>query len=131
MNITGKRQSRFYPDENILEVNIPIQLLRRGGRTRIQTADGELLQSSPTSDTALMRALAQAHIWLQKLEDGEFSDVKTLAAHYQQNESYVSRILRLAMLSPVLQEEIITGQHIAGRSLADFMTGVPVLWSKQ
>ena len=103
MNITGKRQTRFYPEEKILEVNIPIQLLRRGGRTRIKTADGQELNTSPTSDTALMRALAQAHIWLQKLENGEFSDVKTLAAHYKQNVSYVSRILRLSILSPVLQ----------------------------
>ena len=68
MNITGKRQTRFYPEEKILEVNIPIRLLRRGGRTRIQTADGQTLNTPTTNDTALMRALAQAHIWLQKLE---------------------------------------------------------------
>ncbi|MTI13894.1 hypothetical protein [Sansalvadorimonas verongulae] len=44
-------------------------------------------------DTALMRALA-------------------LAAHYKQNESYVSRILRLMMLSPVLQEKVLNGESI-------------------
>lgn len=78
-----------------------------------------------------MRALAQAHIWLQKLENGEFNDVTALAIHYKQNRSYVSRILRLTMLSPRLQEAIVTGQSLGNRTLADFMDGVPILWSDQ
>ncbi len=131
MNITGKRQTRFYPDQNILEVNIPIQLLRRGGRTHIKTPDGQILNTSSTSDTALMRALAQAHIWLQKLEEGEFENVKALAKNCGQNESYVSRILRLTSLKPALQEAILTSQEITGKSLADFMNTVPQLWSHQ
>ncbi|MCL6270255.1 hypothetical protein M3P05_10010 [Sansalvadorimonas sp. 2012CJ34-2] len=131
MNITGKRQTRFYPDQNILEVNIPIQLLRRGGRTHIKTPDGQILNTSPTSDTALMRALAQAHIWLQKLEEGEFENVKALARNYGQNESYVSRVLRLTSLPPSIQESILCGNETNLLSLSELLDGVSPLWKDQ
>ena len=131
IEVTGKRKRTYHPDQNILEIFIPIQLIRRGGRTHIQTSDGEPLNLAPAEDTALMRGLAQAHLWLQKLEQGEFKNVKELASHYQQNESYVSRILRLTMLSPVLQEKVMDGESIGGRTLADFMDGVPALWKEQ
>ncbi len=131
MNITGKRQTSFYLEEKILEVNIPIKLVRRGGRTRIQTADGQMINTSPTNDTALMRALAQAHTWLQKLEDEEFCDLKALAIHYGQNESYVSRVALLTMLSPSLQEAIMIGSDIGGRTLTNYMDGFPAYWYKQ
>ncbi|WP_281648146.1 hypothetical protein [Parendozoicomonas sp. Alg238-R29] len=131
IEVIGKRKRTFHPEEKILEVFIPIRLIRRGGRTHIQTNDGEPLNLEPVEDTALMRALAQAYIWLQKLEDGEFKNVKALASHYKQNESYVSRILRLTMLSSLLQEKILNGESIGGRTLADFMDGVPALWKDQ
>ncbi|MCL6270756.1 hypothetical protein M3P05_12560 [Sansalvadorimonas sp. 2012CJ34-2] len=131
IEVTGERKRTYHPKEKILEIFIPIRLIRRGGRTHIQTPDGEPLALEPIEDTALMRALAQAHLWLQKLEDGEFKNVKALATHYQQNESYVSRILRLTMLSPILQEKILEGESIGGRTLADFMDGVQALWKDQ
>ena len=82
-------------------------------------------------DTALMRALAQGHIWLKKLESGKYKDVKDLAQQVNRHESYVSRIIRLTTLSPSLQEDILMGRDIGGRTLADFIDGFSPLWSEQ
>ncbi len=57
--------------------------------------------------------------------------LRALARHYGQNESYVSRIIRLTSLSPKLQEKIMACQVIGGRTLADIMAGVPEIWKVQ
>ena len=130
--ITGQRQVIFHPDENTLEIFIPIKLIRRGGRTHIETGDGQVIDSEPTKiDTALVKALAQAHIWFHQLSSGDYEGVSDLARRRKQSSSYVSRILRLTLLSPQLQETILTGKSLGGRTLADFMNGFPLPWHEQ
>ena len=129
--VNGERTITRRAEENILEIVIPIKLLRRGGRTHISTPNGQTIPENSNYDTALMRALAQGHIWLKKLESGKYKDVKDLAQQVNRHESYVSRIIRLTTLSPSLQEDILMGRDIGGRTLADFIDGFSPLWSEQ
>ncbi|WP_281645210.1 hypothetical protein [Parendozoicomonas sp. Alg238-R29] len=71
------------------------------------------------------------HIWFQQLAAGKYDGVSDLARKRGQTSSYVSRILRLTLLSPWLQEIILTGKSLGGRTLADFMDGFPLPWHEQ
>ncbi len=130
--ITGERQERHYPDEQIIEVLIPIKLIRRGGRTHIETRSGDSVETQPAKrDTALIKALAQAHTWREQIEKGKYKDILDLARNMKISDTYVARIIRLTTLSPSIQEAILKGRYIGGRTLADFMGGVPLLWKDQ
>ncbi len=130
--ITGERQYKHCPEENTLEIFLPMKLIRRGGKTHMVTGDDQLVDLAPANnDTALVRALAQAHIWLQELENGQHNDVLDLSRKVNKQSTYVSRILRLTTLSPQLQEAVLFGQNLGGRSLTDFMAGVSSEWFEQ
>ena len=130
--ITGERQYRHCPEENVLEIFLPMKLIRRGGKTHLELGDNQSVTLAPASnDTALVRALAQAHIWLKELEEGKHVDVLDLSRKVNKQPTYVSRILRLTTLSPQLQEAILFGQNLGGRSLTDFMGGVSSEWFEQ
>ncbi|MTI12708.1 hypothetical protein [Sansalvadorimonas verongulae] len=130
--ITGERQLTYNQEENSPGIFIPIKLVRRAGRTHIQTSDGQVINPEPLQfDTALVKALAQAHIWMEQMTEGKYAGVSDLARRRKQITSYVSRIMRLTLLSPQLQEAILTGQNIGGRTLADFMDGFPLSWHEQ
>ncbi len=132
--IAGERQYRHCPEENVLEIFLPIKLIRRGGKTHIAIGDDQPITLAPSnSDTALVRALALAlaHIWLKELEEGKHVDVLDLSRKVNKQPTYVSRILRLTTLSPQLQEAILFGQNLGGRTLTDFMGGISGEWFEQ
>ncbi|GAA4647900.1 hypothetical protein GCM10023116_01620 [Kistimonas scapharcae] len=132
LEISGERQEHYHPDEQVIEIVIPIILRRRGGKTHIETSDWDNVTTDPARrDTALIKALAQAHTWKGKIEAGHYKDILDLARKLGISDTYVARIMRLTMLSPEIQEIILKGKYIGGRTLADFMGGVPILWKEQ
>ena len=72
----------------------------------------------------LIRRGGHTHIWLQQLAAGEYDEVVITS-------SYVSRILRLTLLSPHIQETILTRKSLSARTLADFMDGFSLVWHEQ
>jgi hypothetical protein len=56
----------------------------------------------------IAKALARAHSWKQKLEDGTYATVGELARAERINESYVTRILRLNLLAPDIVEAALS-----------------------
>jgi hypothetical protein len=62
---------------------------------RREKQQGERQQYSP-----LIRALGLAHYWQQLLDDRKFRSIAEIAAAEGMNVGRVSRILRLAQLSP-------------------------------
>jgi hypothetical protein len=45
--------------------------------------------------------------------------------------SYVSRVLRLTLLSPDIVEAILDGRQPAGLQLDDLLNGFPLAWEEQ
>jgi hypothetical protein len=87
----------------MLVVRIPIRFQRRGSRKRIVAADGTAIvpASTPLPDGALLKALARARRWQRMLhDDGVYATVSDIGDAENISKSYVSRILRLALLAP-------------------------------
>jgi len=113
----------------ILTVQVPFVVRRRGGRKLVLTPDGTTLDPSrPRIDNAMVKALARAFRWRKLLETGVYGTVAELVAAEKINESYVGRMLRLTLLAPDIVEAILAGRQPEAMTLAGVMTGVPVVW---
>jgi ParB-like chromosome segregation protein Spo0J len=91
---------------------------------------GELAPiSKPQPDGTLVKALARAWRWQRMLDDGVYASVSEIGAAENISKSYVSRILRLALLAPDIVERVIDGGPTAG--LAQRLGQVSIEWEKQ
>jgi hypothetical protein len=99
-------------DGSTLVVRIPMRFQRRGGRKRIVAPDGREVAppSKPQPDGTLVKALARAWRWQRMLDEGIYTSVSEIGDAENISKSYVSRILRLAMLAPDIVEVILAGR---------------------
>src|SRR5512132_43118 len=99
-------------DGTTLVVRIPMRFQRRGGRKRILTPDGTAIvpTSKPQLDGTLVKALARAWRWQRMLDAGVYNSVSDIGDAENISKSYVSRILRLALLAPDIIEAILIGR---------------------
>ena len=118
-------------DGSTLVVRIPMRFQRRGGRKRIVAPDGvEIVPSSkPQPDGTLVKALARAWRWQRMLDDGVYASVTEISEAESIGKSYVSRILRLALLAPDIVERVMDGRPTVG--LAQLLKPFPLEWEHQ
>lgn len=116
-----------------LTVRVPMRLQRRGGRKRIVAPDGSELTppSRPQPDGTLVKALARAWRWQKLLYAGVYSSVTEIAEAESINKSYVSRILRLALLAPDIVEAILAGSAKEQLMLERLERPLPLGWAEQ
>jgi hypothetical protein len=116
-----------------LTVRVPFAIRKRGGRKLI-IAPGGVESAAPVRyrvDNAMIKALARAFRWRKLLESGVYGTIEELAAAEKINSSYVSRILRLTLLAPVIVEAILDGRQPPELTLAILMEPFPNAWSEQ
>ena len=119
-------------DGHTATVSIPVTFLQRSGRKQILTPRGAAPWSpAPRVDSALVKAVVRAHRWRQMLEGGEYASSAELAKAEKVNDSYLSRIIRLTLLSPAITEAILSGWQTPGLELADLLKSFPIEWAKQ
>ena len=111
-----------------LTVVIPLRVKPRGGRKALVTP--ALMEVEAKQDITLIKAVARAFRWRRMLETGRFGTLAELASAEKINASYVSRILRLTLLAPVIVEAILKGRQPEGMTLPGLMEGVAVEWGR-
>lgn len=82
-------------------------------------------------DEALVRALAKARYWQDQIASGEFHSLDDLAKRKKINPSYVSRILRLNQLAPVIKAAILDGRQPVSMDVQGLQKPFPDLWQEQ
>ena len=110
-----------------LTVVIPLSVKPRGGRKAVVTPG--VLALERRQDVTLIKAMARAFRWRKMLEQGRYSTLAELAAAEKINASYVSRVLRLTLLAPVIVEAILEGRQPEGMTLPGLLVGVAVEWA--
>ena len=104
----------------------------RGGRKcpwRPTAATCAEFEAQP--DGTLMKALARAWRWQRMLDDGIYTSVSEIGDAENISKSYVSRILRLALLAPDLIEAILAGRRDQGMMLVRLERPLPASWAEQ
>jgi len=106
------------------------KLSRTGMAVRLVFADGKGA-CGPEVKPSLVKLLVKARTWWAHMATGA-ADRETLAQQAGVIPSYVSRVVRLAFLSPAVVEAILSGRHPAdldgGKLLAP---GFPASWKEQ
>ena len=97
-------------EANDVILRSPVRLTRSGRALRLVQDGGA--SASARIDPSLIRMVARAHHWWRILRT-EPVDVKTLAARGKVSASWMTRVLRLAFLSPAVTEAILTGRQKA------------------
>jgi hypothetical protein len=120
-------------DGTTLVVRIPMRFQRRGGRKRIVAPDGSAIVPAPNPqpDGTLVKALARAWRWQRMLDEGAYSSVGDIGEAEGISKSYVSRILRLALLAPDIVEAIVEGRADHTLFLESLERPLPGDWAEQ
>lgn len=106
------------------------QLARHGGEMRLQLSP-DASGAKPRTDPSLLRAIARAHDWVDRMLRGDTANQRSIAAQTGHDERYVSRILPLAFLAPDLIEAILEGNRMPHLSLDGCLANVSADWSEQ
>ncbi len=116
-----------------MTVHVPVTFRQQGGKKQIVTPPDATPWAKPAAriDTTLIKAVVRAHRWRDLLESGKYSTVRDLAKAEKINESYVSRVLRLTLLSPSIIEAILSGRQPAWLEVEDLLKPIPTAWSEQ
>jgi ParB-like chromosome segregation protein Spo0J len=106
---------------------------RRGGRKRIVAPDGSAIlpSSKPQPDGTLVKALARAWRWQGMLDEGIYATVSEIGDAENISKSYISRILRLALLAPDIVEAILDGHADQALMLETLERPLPAGWAEQ
>jgi hypothetical protein len=96
-------------EAEVHEIAIPARVTKRGNRLKLVIANGEPTQRK--RDLSLIRVVARAHDWWQRLCSGEAGSIRDLAASKGVSGSHVRRVLRLAFLAPDIVEAILDGRQ--------------------
>lgn len=112
-----------------LTLHIPIQIRHRDGCKKITLQNGEIgMPQKPSRPTAMQLALARGHRWLAMLESGEVKTLRELAVHEGVDNSYVSRMINLTMLSPYVVAAILNETLPDETILFELAVNPPLVW---
>ncbi|WP_312733859.1 recombinase family protein [Brevundimonas sp.] len=112
-------------------VRLSLRFNRGGGIAMVGPGGGPAI-SRQSIDPALSSALVRAEAWKRRLLTGEGVTLETIAAEENVNQSYASRMLRVAFLAPDLKQAILDGAAPEGLSLYAIMhRGLPLDWDDQ
>ena len=116
-----------------LTTEIPMTFRRRAGKAVIVLPNGEraIERREALIDNAMVKLIARGHRWHRQLFDGTHASIADIAKSENISPSFVSRILRLAYLSPALVEAILDGKHPAHLTMKDLMEPFPMEWELQ
>jgi hypothetical protein len=79
----------------------------------------------------MVKALARAHRWNRMLEAGRYRSAQEIADAEKIGRSFVSRLLRLTLLAPDIQEAILEGRQGKGVQLEELTRAMPGAWEEQ
>ena len=89
------------------------------------------MRSQLKTENTLIKALARAFRWKRMLESGEFASTAELAERECIAPSYMTRVLRLTLLTPDIVEAFLDGSQEPQVTLARVLEPFSMDWVKQ
>ena len=115
--------------EDLIILEADAQLRRCGGEVRLLLAGTGQNRARPVR--SLVRAVARAHDWMDRILHGEIPNQRALAKQTGFDKRYISRIIPLAFLAPDITEAILDGKQHPNLSLEKCVGELPLEWSQQ
>jgi hypothetical protein len=116
---------------NTIRVVIPLTIRRRNGRPKILPPENIDAAETRAQDPRLLRAIGRAWGWRRELETGEVATIRDIAVAEKVSERFVSRTMRLAYLSPIVLEKLVTHRRPCRLSIKDLSAVAERPWIEQ
>jgi site-specific DNA recombinase len=113
----------------VMQLSAPIKMKRRGPELRLIIPGNQQSEMSPVP--ALVKTVARAHEWAERIFSGEISRIEDLAAETGFTHRYISRTLRPATLAPDLVSQILKGRQPPDLTVRKLLVGFPLDWESQ
>jgi hypothetical protein len=117
--------------DDSIRVFIPLTFRRRNGRPKILPPEPKPDFQARSQDPHILRALGRAWAWRRRLETGEATTLQDIARAEVVTDRYVSRIMRLAYLSPDVLERLLLWRIPPSISLNDLIKASYLPWASQ
>ena len=112
-------------------VFIPLTQRRRNGRPRILPPEPEAHFQSRSQDAHILKALGRAWSWRRRLEAGEVATIHDLAKAEGFTDRFVSRMVRLAYLSPDVLKRLVISRDPPSVSVNELIDATYMPWAEQ
>lgn len=117
--------------DDTIRVFIPLTFRRRNGRPKILPPESKPNFQARSQDPHILRALGRAWAWRRRLESGEAATLQDIARAEKVTDRYVSRIMRLAYLSPAVLERLLLWRVSPSISVTDLIKVSYLPWAEQ
>lgn len=114
-----------------IRVVIPLTIRKRNGRPRFLPPDEVTAPDGRSQDPHVLRAIARAWSWRRQLETGAASTIQDIAAAGKVSGRFVSRMMRLAWLSPEVLDHLVIRRVPPALSLNGLVAAAGLPWAEQ
>lgn len=114
----GEDLNHLRKDDTVF-VELPVPTILQKGAVKLVVAQ----PSQKSEDASLIAAIARGTCWFDELTSGKASSISGIASRENLTDSYVSRLLNLALLSPTIVDQVLNGNPAATEIARHEMTG--------
>jgi site-specific DNA recombinase len=128
-HLTGSENLEHPQEDDTALVDFPMPTILQNGVVKLVVTQ----PSQKNEDASLIAAIARGTSWFEELTSGKASSISDIATREKVTDSYVSRLLNLALLSPTIVHQVLDGSPAASEVARHEMTGqrLSALWSEQ
>jgi len=106
-HLSGGENLDHSQEDDTVFVDIPVPTILQNGAVKLVVTQ----PSQKSEDASLIAAIARGTCWFEELTSGKASSISNIANRECVTDSYVSRLLRLALLAPtVVEQALIAGE---------------------
>lgn len=117
--------------EEGIRVFIPLAFRKRNGRPKILPPDVDSGFQARSQDPHILRAVGRAWAWRRRLENGEVATIQDIAAAEKISDRFVSRIIRLAYLSPDVLKRLLLWRAPPSITVKELAKAASLPWAEQ
>jgi hypothetical protein len=117
--------------EDVLTLTVRARLQRTGREMRLLV---ENTNDRTTADPGLLRIVARAHSFQERLIQDTDLTVQVIASQERASANYVYRLLRLPTLAPDIITAIVNGKNppqLTAKKLMRLTAQIPIDWTEQ
>ena len=123
-------QKSVHPDDLIC-LTIEAKLKRSGGEVHLVIPPNSSEVFSHQPNPSLMKAVARARGWYERVLEVKSSDQRSLTLHAGMTERYIGKVFGCAFLAPDIVEAILEGRQPRDLTFKNLCSNIPLSWIEQ
>src|SRR5450759_3514494 len=107
--LSGGENPAQPPGEDAISIDFPMPSIVQNGSVKLVVTQ----PSQKNEDASLIVAIARGTCWFEELTTGKALSISSIASRENVTDSYISRLLNLALLSPTIVHQVLDGSPAA------------------